>query len=95
MSLLPMIAAETVIVPVINGIPWWLFEGIGGGWYGRAIESVDPGGKIKSILPPAQIIGTTAMITAERLRPGLARTRNPLHMTLGELESTYEAACRR
>jgi Ketopantoate reductase PanE/ApbA len=33
MSLLPMIAAETVIVPVINGIPWWLFEGIGSGWW--------------------------------------------------------------
>ncbi|MBY3279830.1 2-dehydropantoate 2-reductase [Rhizobium laguerreae] len=88
-SLLSMITAETVIVPVINGVPWWMFEGIGGGWDGRAIESVDPGGQIKSMLPPAQIIGTTAMITAERLRPGLARTRNPLHMTLGELDDRH------
>jgi len=87
-SLMPMITPETLVVPVINGIPWWLFDGINGA-DGRAIESVDPGGKIRSMLPSAQIIGTTAMITAERLRPGRARTQNPLHMTLGELDDRH------
>ncbi len=77
MSLLPMIAAETVIVPVINGIPWWLFEGIGSGWWtghriGRSRRQ-----RSNQYCLLHKLSERLAMITAERLRPGLARTRNP------------------
>jgi len=84
-ALQPLISAHTMIVPVVNGIPWWYFDGDGGNWHGPDIKSVDPDRVLKGLLPSRQVIGTTTIITAERLRIGTARTFNPLQMTIGEL----------
>jgi len=82
----PLISAETIIVPVVNGIPWWYFDGDEGDWTGQVVKSVDPDGRLKRLIPSRQIIGTTTLITAERTCPGTARTANPLQMTIGELD---------
>jgi 2-dehydropantoate 2-reductase len=82
----PVIGPDTLIVPVINGIPWWYFEKLAGTWEGHHIFSVDPDDLLKRLLPSTQIVGTTTMITAERLQPGTASTFNPLQMTIGELD---------
>ncbi len=81
-----LINADTLIVPVINGIPWWFFDRLDDNGSHPIIEAVDPGGTLKTMLPTSQVIGTTAMITAERLRPGVSVTFNKLHMTIGELD---------
>ncbi|MDL2403657.1 ketopantoate reductase family protein [Rhizobium mayense] len=82
----PLIGPNTMIVPVINGIPWWYFDGRDGRWNGPQIGSVDPDGALKELLPSPQIIGTTTLITAERIQPGVVKTFNPLQMTIGELD---------
>lgn len=82
-----VVGADTIIVPVINGIPWWYFEGEAGAWAGRHVRSVDPDGSLKSIFRSSQIIGTTTVITAERVQPGFAKTFNPLQMTIGEINN--------
>ncbi|WP_230532964.1 ketopantoate reductase family protein [Microvirga roseola] len=87
----PIIGPNTLIVPVINGIPWWYFDGVTGGWNGRQIKSVDPDGVLKERLQSTQIVGVTTTITAERLQPGVARTFNPLQMTIGELDGHISA----
>ncbi|WP_276120093.1 ketopantoate reductase family protein [Pararhizobium qamdonense] len=83
-----LITPHTTVVPVINGIPWWYFDGIDGKWNGRRIEAVDPHGVLKQTIPSSLIIGTTTMITAERTHLGTARTFNPLQMTVGELDDS-------
>lgn len=85
-SLQPLITSETTIIPVVNGIPWWYFDGEGEMWDGPVVRSVDPNGDLKKLMPSRQIIGTTTVITAERLGWGTARTFNPLQMTIGELD---------
>lgn len=85
-ALQPLIGEHTTIVPVVNGMPWWYFDGVGGQWDGPSIKSVDPNQVLKGLLPSRQVIGTTTIITAERLRVGTARTFNPLQMTIGELD---------
>lgn len=82
----PLVGPKTMIVPVINGIPWWYFDSPSTDWNGQNIETVDPDGILKRRLPSRQIIGTTTMITAERLQPGVAITFNSLQMTIGELD---------
>lgn len=82
----PLIGPETTIVPVINGIPWWYFDGQDGRWDRYDISSVDPDGVLKKLLPSRQVIGTTTIITAERIEPGVAKTFNPLQMIIGELD---------
>lgn len=81
------IGPETMIVPVVNGIPWWYFHGVEGRFSGRSVLSVDPTGAIASILPPEQTIGAIASFTAERVGPGKAVAYNPIRMVLGEIDN--------
>jgi len=37
---------ETMVVTMINGLPWWYFHKLAGPYEGRQLESVDPGGVI-------------------------------------------------
>ncbi len=37
---------QTVVVTMINGIPWWYFQRLGGAHDGRGLDSVDPGGTL-------------------------------------------------
>src|SRR5436305_5103864 len=43
-ELRPLIGPETVIVPVLNGVPWWFVDG-------QPLSSIDPGGSIAAALP--------------------------------------------
>lgn len=86
--LLPLIDADTTIVPVVNGIPWWYFENREGRHAGRTVNAVDPDGRLKAMIPGERIIGTVAYITAEKQGAGVARTANPLRMIIGELNNT-------
>lgn len=86
-SIRTLVGSDTLIVPVVNGIPWWYFDGVSGPLAGHQIKAVDPDNSLKRDLPSSQVIGTTTVITVERLAPGVARTFNPLKMTIGEIDN--------
>ncbi|NLS00751.1 2-dehydropantoate 2-reductase [Rhizobium sp. P38BS-XIX] len=86
-SIKPLLHQETLIVPVINGIPWWYFDGDSQKSSCRPIHAVDPQNSLRRDLPSSQIIGTTTVMTIERVSPGVARTFNPLKMTIGEIDN--------
>jgi 2-dehydropantoate 2-reductase len=86
-SIAHLIGPDTTVVPVINGIPWWYFDGIDGAREGKTIFSVDPQNVLKKIIPSHQVIGTTTVMTAQRIDRGSAVTFNPLQMTIGELNN--------
>ena len=58
-SLRPLIGHETMIVPMLNGVPWWFVEG-------EPLRSVDPDGAIAAALPFAQIIGCVVHASCSR-----------------------------
>ncbi len=87
-AVLPVVGEGTLVVPVVNGIPWWYFEGVPGRHAGSAVEAVDPGGRLKAEMPLDRIIGAVTYVTAERLGPGVARSTNPLRMVVGEIDHT-------
>jgi len=93
--LLPLINEQTTVIPVVNGIPWWYFENLEGRHAGRTVASVDPEGRLKALIPGDRIVGTVAYITAEKLRPGAARTANPMRMIIGELSNANTPRVRR
>ncbi len=68
-EILPLIGPDTLIVPAINGIPWWYFEGEGGPHASRRIDSVDPQGALSKALPAKQILGCVVYIGAEMVSP--------------------------
>jgi 2-dehydropantoate 2-reductase len=76
---------DSAVMTVQNGIPWWYFQGCGGEYAGRALESVDAGGLIARSIPPLSIIGCVAYPAAERVRPGVIRHVEGNRFTLGEI----------
>src|SRR5437870_5983669 len=51
--LAPLIASETCVVTMQNGVPWWYFYRHGGEWDGTQLEAVDPGGEIANNIDQA------------------------------------------
>ena len=54
---------NTVILPMLNGVPWWFVEGM-------QLKSIDPDGSIAAALPFEQIVG--CVVRASCYRSGAA-----------------------
>mgnify|MGYP000854495730 CR=1 FL=1 len=81
-----MIDEKTVVVPLVNGVPFWFFQGQGTEWQGRAVQAVDQDGAILRSLPASQIVGAVTFVTAERTAPAVVVSDNPLLIVLGEID---------
>ena len=69
-QLRPMIGPETVILPAMNGIPWWFCQ-VDGPFEPFAIKSVDPEGGISGSFTSEQTLGCVVHIGASCPEPGL------------------------
>ena len=58
----PLIGAETLILPMMNGVPWWFVDG-------ARLASVDPDGRIAAALPLAQVLGCVVHAACGRPTP--------------------------
>jgi 2-dehydropantoate 2-reductase len=72
-KLAPLIGPNTVILPAMNGVPWWFFHALSGAWEGRHLETVDAGRIVSSALPPEQVIGCVVHASYACPAPGEAR----------------------
>jgi 2-dehydropantoate 2-reductase len=54
-----LVGPETVIVPMLNGVPWWFVEGM-------QLTSVDPDGSVAAALPVGQIVGCVVHASCSR-----------------------------
>ncbi len=75
---------ETVLVTMINGVPWWYFHRLAGPFEGQRLESVDPGGLLAQLIEPERVIGSVVYPAAELLEPGLVKVIEGNRFTLGE-----------
>ena len=80
----PLLGPETAVVSAVNGVPWWYFHGIEGAQAGRRVESVDPGGIVTRLLPPARAIGCIVYPAAEVVEPGVIEHTYGDRFSLGE-----------
>ncbi|MEX0876729.1 MAG: 2-dehydropantoate 2-reductase [Phycisphaerales bacterium] len=62
--------AGTVLVPMVNGVPFWFFDGFGGSLQGCALDSVDPGGALAAAFPAAGVAGAVVHVSASVPEPG-------------------------
>jgi 2-dehydropantoate 2-reductase len=79
-----LMGPDTALVTGINGIPYWYFYGLEGPWRDKTIESVDPGGRLWNLLPPAQAIGCVVYPAAEVIEPGVVEHTYGNRYSLGE-----------
>jgi len=79
---------QTMVVSMLNGVPWWYFHQLAGPHQGRRLESVDPGGRIAEAIEPGRVIGSIVYPAAELVEPGLVRVIEGNRFTLGEPDGT-------
>lgn len=72
-TLAPLVGPDTVIVPAMNGVPWWFFHGYGGKLAGTRLDAVDPKGDIARALPPEQVLGAVVHLSSTMPAPGVIR----------------------
>ena len=75
----PMIGPGTIILPMLNGVPWW-FAG------GEPLRSVDPGGAIAAALPQAQVVGCVVHASCRRDGPARVVVAHADKLILGDPE---------
>lgn len=79
---------HTLVVTMINGLPWWYFHKLAGPYEGRSLESVDPGGVIGAHIEPERVIGGIVYPASELVEPGVVRVIEGNRFTLGELDGS-------
>ena len=80
----PLIAGHTVVVPAINGLPWWYFHKEGGRYDGMRMRTLDPDGTMFSALDCRHIVGCVVHVSAEVRAPGEVHHTGGRRLILGE-----------
>ena len=71
-SIAPLLGPHTLVMPAMNGVPWWFCHGVDG-FPGGALNSVDPGGAIDAAIRVEQVLGCVVHISTSTLEPGLVQ----------------------
>ncbi len=72
----PLIGSQTVIVPMINGVPWWFLP--------EGLTSVDPDGRIAKAMPDRQLLGCVVHASCNRSGPNHIVVHHADTLILGE-----------
>lgn len=83
----PLIGPETVVLPAMNGVPWWFVQDqptLGG----SPLESVDPGGAIAKALPFSKVLGAVVHASTFTAEPGLVVHKMGRGLIVGEPDGT-------
>jgi 2-dehydropantoate 2-reductase len=84
-----LFGADTVVVTMQNGIPYWYFHQHGGDLAGTILRSVDPGGFISRSIPAERVIGCVVYPAAELIAPGIVKHIEGDRLPVGELDGTH------
>ncbi len=88
-ALSPLIGSDTVVVPLLNGIPWWYFQKTGGAFRDRAVRAVDPAGVLGRAIDVDRIVGSVVYITARQDTAGIVSAAGGQRLMVGELTHTH------
>ena len=75
----PLIGAGTLILPMLNGVPWWFLAD-----RNQSLASVDPDGAIARALPLPQVIGCVVHASCASPDPGVVVHGSGDGLILGE-----------
>lgn len=73
----PLLGDNTLVIFVLNGIPWWYSYGHGGLAESLSLERVDPSGVIKGMIGPERTVGAVAYTACTVMAPGVIKAENP------------------
>jgi 2-dehydropantoate 2-reductase len=93
-SIGPLLGSDTIVLPTMNGVPWWFFDGFGGAYAWRHLDSVDPGGTISAIIDVSRVVGAVVHMSASSPEPGVVRQFSGNELIIGEPSGSDTARVR-
>ena len=81
--LAPLLGPRTMLVPALNGVPWWFTDGPAQMPL-RALQSVDPGGLIAAGIPIGKVVGAVVYPACSSPAPAVARHHSGSRIVFGE-----------
>ena len=72
-----MVGPDTIVVPMLNGVPWWFVGGM-------QLNSIDPDGRIAQALPFEQILGCVVHASCSRSAEGVVMVKHADKLIIGE-----------
>ncbi|MEU6415983.1 ketopantoate reductase family protein [Streptomyces spiralis] len=68
---------DSLVLFVVNGIPWWYFHSHGGDLDGTHLERLDPGRGLWHHVGPERAVGAVAYTACSVIAPGVIHAENP------------------
>ena len=90
-----LVGADTMVIPAINGLPWWYFFKEGGRLDGTTVDCLDPAGELFAALDPKHILGCVVHGAAEVREPGVVKHTAGRLFIIGEPDRTRSARAER
>ena len=72
-GLQPLVGAQTVVMPAMNGVPWWFLQAGAPGDSSQRLASIDPDGRIEASIPLARVLGCVVHFTCSSPQPGVVQ----------------------
>jgi 2-dehydropantoate 2-reductase len=94
-AIAPLLGPETVLLPAMNGVPWWFLPAARPDE--APLASVDPGGRLLAALPLERVLGCVVHLAASTPGPGRVRHATGERLIVGEarggLSARVDAVC--
>ena len=90
LALQPLLGPTTVVMPAMNGVPWWFLSTGGSDASGASgaeappLHSVDPHGQIAALLPLHRVLGCVVHLSCASPEPGLVKLGFADRLIIGE-----------
>src|SRR6266851_3997093 len=81
-----LLGADTMVMTVQNGLPWWYFQRLGGKYDGKKLESLDPSGILTRKIAADRLVGCVVYPAAAVTAPGVIHHVEGDRFPIGELD---------
>jgi 2-dehydropantoate 2-reductase len=78
----PLLGAQTIVLPAMNGVPWWFCQGRPE--FEQPLACVDAGGSIAAAIPFARVLGCVVHGSTAVAEPGLVQHKGGNGLIVGE-----------
>ena len=93
-ALAPLLGPQTLVLPAMNGVPWWFCQGVPG-FELEPLHSVDPGGHIAAAMPYGQVLGCVVHASCSTTEPGWVQHKMGQGLIVGEPAGGLSARAQR
>ncbi len=86
-----LVGPDTIVVPAVNGVPWWFTLGASKVPVKGKLDSVDPTGQIEAAIDARNIIGAVVYPSCMSPAPGVTRHNSGTKVVFGEPDAAPNA----